>query len=227
MGHSGFGTRDQTFTPHTHFEMKDRAVTGDSTNEGYSGYTPDLPDGYGYHDARIYINPFSKSAISPTAVKVVASSAQTVYTGPGTSFASLATVSSGQEFVAFATSGTWYQIYMPNGNAPVSGWIGGDPSLVTTDSTATLLQVSGANSGLTIQPGPASSPSLLSWNQTFKTCTPVAKIWNGQEYVSAGSQSGFNEFYLPSNFYISSANSCAEPSGPGPTLGWASSTFLH
>src|SRR5882724_825943 len=182
MGHSSGGQRNHTFTPHTHFELKDRAVTGDSTNKGYSGYTPDLPDGYGYHDARIAINPFATSPLSPTAVKVVASSPQTVFTGPDTSFASLASVAPNQEFVAFANSGSWYQIYLPNDNAPISGWVQGGPNLVTTDAAAIQLQVTGAAaSGLTIQPGPSSSTNLLSWNQT--NCTPAAKIWNGQRYV--------------------------------------------
>jgi murein DD-endopeptidase MepM/ murein hydrolase activator NlpD len=228
MGHSGSGQRNRTFTPHTHFEMKDRAVTGDSTNKGYSGYTTDLPDGYGYHDARIYINPFSTSAVSPTAVKVVASSPQTVFTGPATSFADLVSVAPGQEFVAFATSGSWYQIYLPNDNAPISGWVQGGQSLVTTDPAAALLQVSGAAaSGLTIQAGPASGTNLISWDQTFGNCNATAKIWNGQRYIGVASQNGFNQFYLPLNHYFSSAHSCAEPSGSGPSVGWASSTFLH
>ena len=221
MGHSGFGTRDQTFTPHTHFEMKDRAVTGDPDNLGYSGYTTDLPDGYGYHDARILINSFSTTSISPTAVKVVASS-NDVLTGPGSGFAVLATVAPGQEFVAFASSGSWYQVYLPNDNAPISGWIQGTP-----DSTATQVQVTGASSsGLLIQTGPSSSTNLVSWDQTFGDCVPSAKIFNGQRYVSPASQSGFTEFYLPLNYYFSSANACAEPSGPGPSLGWASTSFL-
>jgi hypothetical protein len=228
MGHSGNGQRDRTFIPHTHFEMKDRAVTGDPTNQGYSGYTSDLPDGYGYHDARIYINPFSTSPLTPTAVKVVASSAQTVFTGPDTSFAALATVAPNQEFVASSTSGSWYKIDLPNDNGSISGWVQGGASLVTADPGAILLQVTGASSsGLTIQVGPASGTNLLSWDYTHQNCKPTAKIWNGQRYVSLGSQNGFNEFYLPLNYYFSSANSCAEPAGSGPSIGWASSTFLH
>jgi murein DD-endopeptidase MepM/ murein hydrolase activator NlpD len=232
MGHSGFGTRDQTFEPHTHFEMKDRAVTGDPTNKGYSGYTTDLPDGYGYHDARILINSnlFSPSAIPPAAVKVVASSAQTVFTGPDTSFAALATIAPNQEFATSVTSGSWYKIDMPNDNGPVSGWVQGSANVVTTDPSATLLQVTGASSsGLTIQVGAASGANLVSWDQTFGNCNVTAKVWNGQRYVSVASQSGFNEFYLPLNYYFSSAQTCPNgpPSGPGPSIGWASSTFLH
>jgi murein DD-endopeptidase MepM/ murein hydrolase activator NlpD len=224
QGHSAFGGQNASFVPHTHFEIKDKPVTGDPTNEGYSGYTPDLPDGYGYHDARIYINPFTTISVSPTAVKAVAS--QNIVTGPDASFASLATIAPGQEFVAFATSGFWYQIYLPNDNAPISGWIEASPGLATIDSAATQLQVSGTSS-LTIQAGANSSTNLISWDQTFGNCASTAKIWNGQRYVRLGSQNGFNEFYLPLNYYFSSASSCAEPSGSGPSVGWASSTFLH
>ena len=222
MGHSGFGQRNETFTPHTHFEMKDRPVTGDSTNEGYSGYVPDLPDGYGYHDARIYINPFLTTSISATAVQIVASSNQNVHTGPATSFAFLASAAPGQEFVAFASSGSWYQVYLPNDNAPISGWIQGTP-----DSTATRIKVTGASSsGLLIQASASSAANLISWDETFFTCNPAAKIWNGQLYVSPANQNGFDEFYLPSNYYFSSANACAQPSGTGPSVGWAPAASL-
>jgi hypothetical protein len=231
MGHSEFGARHGTFTPHTHFEMKDRAVTGDPTNKGYSGYVPDLPDGYGYHDARIYINPFSTTTISATAIKIVASSNQNVLTGPATGFSFLATVAPGQEFVAFASSGSWYRVYLPNDNAPISGWIeasSGAQTFATPDSTATQLQVTGTGgSGLSIQAAASSGTDLVSWDQTFSDCASTSKIWDGQRYVGLGSQNGFNEFYLPSNYYFNSANSCAEPSGLGPSVGWASAASLH
>jgi hypothetical protein len=118
---------------------------------------------------------------------------------------------------------------MPNDNAPISAWV--QSAGVTTDPAATLLQVTGAGaSGLTIQLGPASGTNLVSLDYTFKDCNVTAKIWNGQRYVSVASQNGFNEFYLPLNYYFSSAASCPypnAPSGPGPSLGWATSTFLH
>jgi murein DD-endopeptidase MepM/ murein hydrolase activator NlpD len=222
MGHSEFGERDGTFAPHTHFEMKDRAVTGDPSNEGYSGYVPDLPDGYGYHDARIWINPFTTTSISPTAVKNTGSSNLDLLTGPatggpGTGFAFLATVAPGQELVAFASSGSWYEVYLPNDNAPIAGWIQATP-----DSSATQIVVTGASSsGLLIQAAASSGANLVSWDETFTNCNPSAKIWNGQRYVSPANQSGFYEFYLPSNYYFSSASSCAEPTGTGPSFGWA------
>src|SRR5579863_4869091 len=170
MGHSAFGQRVQSFTPHTHFEIKDRGVLGDPTNKGYSGYTTDIPDGYGYHDPRVYLNPFTPSSIAPVAVKVVASAAQNVLTGPDPSFAFLTSIAPSQEFVASAVDGGWYRIDLPNVNGPVSGWVQGSANgqaLVTVDSSATAIQVSGASSsGLDVVAGSSSSPDLVAWDQT-------------------------------------------------------------
>jgi len=230
MGHSAFGQRVHTFAPHTHFEMKDRAVLGDPTNRGYSGYTTDVPDGYAYHDARTYLNPFTTSTLSPTAVKVVASTAQSVRTGPNASFALLSSIAPSQEYVATSTSGNWYKIDLPNVNGPVSGWIertSGTQTLIAADSKATLIQVSGViSSGLDVEFDASSSPDLVSWDQTFSNCVPVAKIWNGQWFVMTANQNGFDEFYLPVNYYFRSGSTCGEPAATGPSTGWASSSFL-
>lgn len=230
MGHSAFGQRVQSFTPHTHFEIKDRGVLGDPTNKGYSGYTTDIPDGYGYHDPRVYLNPFTPSSIAPVAVKVVASAAQNVLTGPDPSFAFLTSIAPSQEFVASAADGSWYRIDLPNVNGPVSGWLQGSASgqtMVTVDSSATAIQVSGAgSSGLDVQTGSSSSPDLVAWDQTFSNCAAVDRIWNGQWFVTIASQNGFDEFYMPLNYYFGSNVTCREPAGPGPSTGWASSSFL-
>jgi hypothetical protein len=230
MGHSGFGQRTQTFTPHTHFELKNRGVLGDPTNLGYSGYTTDIPDGYGYHDARTHLDPFSADTLAPTGIKVVASTVQSVRTGPNASFAFLTSVAPSQEFVATATSGAWYRIDLPNVNGPVSGWIeatAGSQTFLTVDSSAQQIEVSGASSaGLIVNHGASSSPTLVGWDQTFGNCTRTAKIWNGQRFVTTTNQNGFDEFYLPLNYYFSSASSCGEPSTPGPAMGWALASFL-
>jgi hypothetical protein len=230
MGHSAFGQRLRTFTAHTHFETKDRGVLGDPTNRGYSGYTTDVPDGYGYHDARTYLNPFTASILAPTAVKVVASTAQSVRTGPDVSFALLSSITPSQEYVATATSGAWYRIDLPNVNGAVAGWVegtSGTQTLITLDSKATVIQVSGASSsGLDVEAGASSSPDLVSWDQTFSNCVPVAKIWNGQRFVTIANQNGFDELYLPVNYYFSSGSGCAEPAASGPSTGWAPSSFL-
>jgi len=231
QGHSADGDQDRTFTPHTHFEIKDRAVTGDPTNKGYSGYTTDLPDGYGYQDARVYLAPFVSTTVAPTAVQVVAASAQSVRTGPDSSFAFLTSIAPAQEFVATAVNGSWYRIDLPNVNGPVSGWAqasSGAQTLLVVDSNAAQIQVVGASSsGLDISVGASSSPDLVSWDQTFLDCVPVAKIWNGQRFVTIGNQNGFDEFYLPLNYHFNSSNACSEPSAPGPSTGWVSSSFLQ
>jgi len=230
MGHSAFGQRLRSFTPHTHFEMKDRGVLGDPTNRGYSGYTTDVPDGYGYHDARTYLHPFTTATLAPTVVKVSASTPQVIRTGPEASFAPLSSIAPSQEYVATATSGAWYKIDVPNVNGPVSGWVegtSGTQKLLTVDSNATQIQVTGASSaGLDVELGAGSSPDLVSWDQTFSNCVQVAKIWNGQRFVTIANQNGFDEFYLPLNYYFSSGSTCAEPAAAGPSTGWASSSFL-
>jgi len=230
MGHSAFGRRLQTFTAHTHFETKDRGVLGDPTNRGYSGYTTDVPDGYGYHDARTFLSPFTTTTLAPTAVKVVASTVQSVRAGPDASFALLSSITPSQEYVATAISGTWYRIDLPNVNGPVAGWVegtSGTQTLITLDSKATVIQVSGAsNSGLDLEVGASSSPDLVSWDQTFSNCLPVAKIWNGQRFVTIANQNGFDELYLPVNYYFSSGSACGEPAASGPSTGWAPSSFL-
>jgi murein DD-endopeptidase MepM/ murein hydrolase activator NlpD len=238
IGNSQYNTRYNTWTSHLHFEIKDKGVIGDPATGTFAGFTADLPDGYGYHDPRVYIFPFSQTGMVPTAVKVVASRPLNVLTGPDVSYSSLPTfVAPGQEFVAFASSGSWYEIYLPNSEGPVSGWIpasAGTQILVQPDPSATIMEVTNAGGkGLVIQPTASAATNLVSWvnNSGFEpfvqNCTPAAKIWDGQYYVSLATQDGFNEFYLPSNFYLNSANTCAQPSGPGPSVGWASSVYFH
>jgi hypothetical protein len=237
IGNSEYGVRYNNFTPHVHFEIKDAGVIGDPTGLGYAGFTPDLPDGYGYHDPRVYIFPFSQNSISPTAVKVVASQSLNVLTGPDTTYSLLNFVTTGQEYVAFASSGSWYQIYLPNSEGPISGWIpasAGSQALAAPDSSATKIQVGNTGgSGLLIRPSASGTTNLISWvNNTgftpfVQNCNSSAKIWDGQQFVATASQNGFDEFYMPLNYYFGSNASCGEPSGPGPTTGWASSTFLQ
>ena len=237
IGNSQYGVRDNTFTPHVHFEIKDAGVFEDPTGLGYSGFTPDLPDGYGYHDPRLYLFPFSQSSVSATAVKVAASPSLPVLTGPDTSYSFLTSITTGQEFVAFASSGSWYEIYLPNSEGPVSGWIpasAGSVTLAAPDSTATRIQVTNTGgSGLPIRPSASSATNFVSWvnNAGFlpavQNCDSSAKIWDGQFYVTSANQSGWYQFYLPANYYFSSANTCKFPSGFGPSFGWASGSFLN
>ena len=237
IGNSEYATRENSFTPHVHFEIKDAGTFGDPTGLGYSGFTPDLPDGYGYHDPRLYLFPFSQSSMSPTAVKVVASPSLNVLTGPDTSYSILNTVTTGQEFVAFAFSGSWYEIYLPNSVGPVSGWIpasAGSQTLAASDSTATQIQVKNTGgTGLLIRPSASSATNFVSWvyNTGYlplvQNCAPAAKIWDGQFYVTSGNQNGWYQYYLPTNYFFSSASTCQAPAGSGPAFGWSSGTYLN
>jgi murein DD-endopeptidase MepM/ murein hydrolase activator NlpD len=237
IGNSQYGTRYNTWTPHVHFEIKDAGVIGDPATGTFASFTPDLPDGYGYHDPYLYLFPSSQSNMSPTAVKVIASPSLNVLTGPDTSYSSLNFVTTGQEFVAYASSGSWYQIYLPNSQGPISGWIpasAGSQILAATDSTATKIQVTNTGgAGLLIRPSASSATNLVSWDNnsgfvpTVQNCATAAKIWDGQSFVMTTTQSGFDEFYLPSNLYFSSGNTCGQAPGPGPSVGWASSSFLQ
>jgi murein DD-endopeptidase MepM/ murein hydrolase activator NlpD len=240
IGNSQYGVRFNTWTPHVHFEIKDAGVVGDPATGAFASFTPDLPDGYGYHDPRLYLFPSSQSSsMSATAVKVLGSPSLNVLTGPDTSYSSLSYVTTGQEFVAHASSGSWYQIDLPNSQGPISGWIpasAGSLILAAPDSAATKIQVTNSGSaGLLIRPSASAATNLVSFdnNSGFvpnpsPDCTStIAKIWDGQFFVTFANQNGFDEFYLPLNYYFSSANACAQPSGPGSSVGWASSTSLQ
>ena len=238
IGNSQYGIRTNTWSPHLHFEIKDSGVVGDPATNTFATFTPDLPDGYGYHDPRLYLFPISETSISPTAVKVTASTSLNVLSGPDVSYSNLNFIAPGQEFVAFASSGSWYHIYLPNSQGPMSGWIpasAGSLTLAAPDSTATQITVKNTGgAGLLIRPTASSSSNFVSWNNNtgfssggVQNCAPTAKIWDGQSYVLIASQNGFDEFYLPLNYYFSSANTCAQPSGPGPSTGWASSSSLQ
>jgi murein DD-endopeptidase MepM/ murein hydrolase activator NlpD len=228
VGHSCFHYRQCQFMPHVHFEVKDRGVLGDPTGKGYSGYTPDLPDGYGYHDPRIYLFPFSAKSISPIALKIVASPNLPVRTGPDTSYAFLTSVASGQESVAFATSESWYQIYLPNVSGPTSGWVQGGSGRASPDLGATQIEVTGAGgSGLLIHPSPGADAKSVHWDQTFLNCGAAVKIWDGQRFVASASQNGWYQLFLPVNYSLSSSGDCEEPTEPGPSVGWSSGASLN
>lgn len=230
---------------HVHFEIKDYGEIGNRTFDGpYWGYTPDLPDGYGYHDPRIYISPISAAAITPMAIKVTNSTGLNVRTGPDpATFPVLTTLSQNQEFVAFEQSGTWYHIYLPNVGGPSTGWIAGADSGTTysvEDPSATQIEVygtgagdgTGTGGGLLIRPSAGATTLSQAYDATYSDTTPTcrsAKVWDGQRFVTSANESGWYQFYLPANPYFDSAAGCAPPPSPssGPSSGWSSGTYLR
>jgi hypothetical protein len=235
MGNSAFDKkRDPTFNPHLHFEIKDRGVLGDRIDDGdYWGYTPDLPDGFGYYDPRIFITPFVELSIVPVSVRVVSSTAVDVLTGPGTSFSRLTRVRENQAFVAFKRSGSWYRIYLPNANGPISGWVAGTfggEILVVEDPSLPQIEVfDTGTAGLVVRPSAGAFTNLVGWdNHKLKdpgrTCRS-ARIWDGQRFVYSLTQAGWYRYHLPENRYIDSSI-CAAPIGTGPSHGWSSGASL-
>lgn len=122
------------FLNHVHFEIKDRAVLHNPTNNGvqtpsdepgglctqppcYWGYTPTNPDQNGYHDP--VLNMHQVSSISESRVRVTPDGqGVNMRTGPS-NYRALRTTSSGEEFLAVRSSGAtttpacdagWYQI---------------------------------------------------------------------------------------------------------------------
>lgn len=244
MGRSDY-VRQGTVSPHVHFEVKNLGVVGsisndyDGTTPTYWGYSPDIPLGYGYHDPREYIFPFASSPITPVPIRVVASPSLSVRSGPGSGVGCISTscyavvtqASFGQLFVAFAQSGSWYQVYLPNAFGPTSGWLAADSggqTLAVIDNAATQVQVTGAGAGgLLIRPSANAATSLQVWDNTagYTTCRNV-KIWDGERFIQTASQTGWSQYYLPLNHsFISS--SCGPTNTLGPSQGWSSESFLN
>ena len=68
IGGSGYGNATY-WARHLHFEVKDRAVTGNPSGAGsYWGYTPTNSDGFGYHDPNAYIGKVVISIVSTPSV---------------------------------------------------------------------------------------------------------------------------------------------------------------
>jgi CSLREA domain-containing protein len=129
--------------PHVHFEVKDSLTLQDPFAEQYTGYTPDLPDAYGYHDPFLYVYPPPPFSNTLQIVKVIgqegpappAGRGVRVYTGPGVKYAVLGWTGLNQLFVANAIALSnangdsvirlWYRIDLPNrpGPKPTYGWI--------------------------------------------------------------------------------------------------------
>jgi hypothetical protein len=126
---------------------------------------------------------------------------------------------------------------LQNAQGPMSGWIpasAGSVSLVAPDSAATTIQVKNTGGrGLLVRPSASSVVKLVSWNNnsgfvpTVHNCAPTAKIWDGELFVLLTSQNGFDEFSLPLNYYFSSNSVCGQATVPGPSTGWADSSFLQ
>jgi murein DD-endopeptidase MepM/ murein hydrolase activator NlpD len=170
------------FGVHLHFEVKDAGTLGDRLPDlprsGFVGYTHDIPDGYGYHDPTVYLWPFSASSMSP-AVFAANTDGARIRSGPGTNpdYAILARLQQGQHVVAYATSGSWYKVHLPNAMSAVSGWV--SATVLTFVGPATQVRVTNTGSdGLrirTVAGGTADSTRVLTINGQSHL-----KVWDNQ-----------------------------------------------
>jgi len=152
---------------HLHFEVKRSGVVESPNSDGgnvYYGYTPDLPDPYGYTDPLVYIHPFPAISSRLVALQVVGEEGGStvpdrgirLYTGPGIKYGVLGWTGGSQFLVADAEaisnldgdsiSRKWYRVYMPNRRGPSYGWVASKKSsdgtaLVVEAPSATIVEV--------------------------------------------------------------------------------------
>ncbi len=179
---------------HLHFEIKPDSMRG-------PGYTEDVPDGYGYTDPRVHIYPIGDTPITPVVVKVVTSPYVNVRSGPAmtgqaaTTYAKLTEILTGQSFVAFARSGDWRKIYMPNAKGPVSGWAvstwGGDVYLSEDPAIGQVEVRDTGASGLRVRRDAGTDPI-----ETVKARDKATtmKVWDGQRFAALDKKIGTDGF---------------------------------
>ncbi len=214
----GFTTYDNQGVKniHVHFEIKDRGVLGNNwdddndTKTNYWGYTPDLPDPYGYNDPQLYIYPPPIPSTKIVAVRVIneeggnneADRGIRVYTGPGAKYSVLGWTGKDQVFVANATvmSTTlkdeiprlWYKICLPNKQGPSYGWIAfkrkDGTLLIQEDPYATILTIiNGQGTGWQLRRSPNVENFIRIWDNVYQRYLNVL-AWNDLKFVRSATQ---------------------------------------
>ena len=137
---AGYCTRcdKHGFSPHLHFEIKNKGVLGDPESEEQFGYTKDPPDWFGYQDPMLLLHP-EVQVMDPTAVTIqdTIKEGLNVRPSPGRYDKAQNTLVPGTKIVAFRQaandSGVWYQIHLavPKRNPKkednvIEGWVAAD-----------------------------------------------------------------------------------------------------
>ncbi|QXD15897.1 peptidoglycan DD-metalloendopeptidase family protein [Rhodocaloribacter litoris] len=179
MGNTGTGTG-----VHLHFSVMEAG--------GWPlGYLVDVPDGNSLRDPRIYIYPFEETPVEPVVFRVDTDENVNVHSGPGAAggntqrYAVLTQVRPGQQVVAYARSGEWYKIHLPNAYGSVSGWIwggaGSEGFLVEEPSTGQIEVKDTASVGLNVRKEPGvltDATKVLTRNGL-----DAIKLWPGQRFA--------------------------------------------
>lgn len=155
---------------------------------------------------------FAITDIPPTVVRVATNNSP-VRTGPDASYAEyFATVSSGQQFVAFSTYNGWYQVYLPSEHGPATGWIQGvEDASVAIAAVNDPLDVNNPQRRL-IGVSVRESPSAASNRMTY--------VWDKQLLVVSAQAPSNNDCDQPwYAIYL--------PDGLPALSGWVCGTFLN
>ncbi|MBX3025562.1 DUF4214 domain-containing protein [bacterium] len=182
---------------HLHFEVKDHAVLGTTSDDGVTwGYTPELgvgglqiaahqPDAYGYHDPVLNLHT-GISDLAPTSVVVTADGAgASLRTGPGTTYRSIGvTVAAGQQFSAIrqrtsssGCDGGWFQIVNGNGQYFVDNNNSSQAGGVTSIPEAWICRGTGGQVWVQPSVGPSATPtSTPTWTVGPGTATRTPTV---------------------------------------------------
>lgn len=167
LGSSVFNTYTGGTSPHIHFEVKERPLLESPRSDSsgpYWGYTPDLPDTYGYNDLFLHFYPPPSPTPTMVALEVINEEGGSsdpdrgirIYAGPGVNYSVFGWTGLNQKFVAHATAMSttpgdsipnrlWYRIDLPNRLGLATGWIASQTTnatpLVQIDPFATTVKV--------------------------------------------------------------------------------------
>lgn len=191
---------------HLHFEVKRWGVLGNLDDDlgPEWGYTPDIPNLYGYQNPWPYFD-YDLQGLDHSVV--TADSNQIVRTGPDASQYTLTvdSVAQGQLFVAFRRVGGWYEVDLASDEGPATGWI-----LATSQSATSRAEVDDPTRG-TIGVNVRSSSTI--------NASVLSHVWDDQWFAAidtapAGSGCSSDWVKIPL------------PGSAGSSAGWVCSDFL-
>lgn len=160
-----------SFAPHLHFEIKKSASLSSAYDDFYWGYTPDLPNAYGYIDPKEKLFPPDPISTESVVIKIVGNEAGSDNRGarvqslPGPIYDTFGWTGLDQRFFsdqqvadANVPGRIWYRIHLPNrapnyqSSEPVTGWIASKKSdgtiLAEEDAEpATIIEVDNDGNG--------------------------------------------------------------------------------
>lgn len=178
MGNTGCA--DDGCGVHLHFEVKRWEVLGNLDDDAGPewGYTPGVPNLYGYQNPWPYLD---YDLLEPDRPVVEADSDQIVRTGPDSSLYTLTvdSVDQGQRFVAFRRHGDWYEVDVPSPEGPATGWI-----LASSQSSVSRVEVDDpvrGTIGVNVRSSPTIDSSALSnvWDDQWLAVLDTATAGNG------------------------------------------------